>query len=139
MSEVRTAMNDPRYRTSGRFRDEVAAKLHRSHQAGTVASQASYHDGSKRTLGKDRDYSYGNPKANSGGFIQPPADPILAEAGRVAAPGSFFTETETLAAAMGAPQFDLDPSYREALREKIARSIREGYLTRDLHPTGKGK
>jgi hypothetical protein len=65
MSEVREAMGDPRYRTSARYRDEVAAKLHRSQQAGTVVSQTSYHGSQKRTLGRDRDYDFGHPNANA--------------------------------------------------------------------------
>jgi hypothetical protein len=33
---------------------------------------------------------------------------------------------------MGAAQFDLDPTYREAVSSKIARSIREGWISSDL-------
>ena len=31
-----------------------------------------------------------------------------------------------------APAFAIDPTYQQAVREKIERSIREGYLTADL-------
>jgi hypothetical protein len=136
MSEVREAMNDPRYRSSARYRDEVAIKLQRSQQAGTVASQASYHHRTNtraptRTVTNEGEVQgLGKPAASQ---------PFWAEASRVNQPGSVFTTIEATAAAMGAPQFDIDPTYREAVREKIARSIREGYLDANLNPTGKGQ
>lgn len=136
MAELREAMNDPRYRTSARYRDEVAAKMHRSQQAGTVERQSSYHSrvnvrAPTRTATNEGDIQGLGKPAGS--------EPFYAEALRVSQPGSFFTTGEDIASAMGAPQFDIDPTYREALREKIARSIREGYITPDLHPTGKGR
>jgi hypothetical protein len=106
MSEVREAMGDPRYRTSARYRDEVAAKLHRSQQAGTVVSQTSYHGSQKRTLGRDRDYDFGHPNANANanGFIQPGADQAWAEAAKVGQAGSIFKSPEEIMWAMAKTQ-----------------------------------
>jgi hypothetical protein len=134
MSEVREAMGDPRYRTSARYRDEVAAKLHRSQQAGTVVSQTSYHGSQKRTLGRDRDYDFGHPNANANanGFIQPGADQAWAEAAKVGQAGSIFKSPEEIMWAMSAPHFEADAAYQQAVREKIDRSIREGWITRDF-------
>jgi hypothetical protein len=134
MSEVRAAMNDPLYRTSARYRDEVAAKLHRSQQAGTVVSQSSYHS---RTNSRTPTRTAINDGETSGLGKTAASQPFWAEAGKVSQPGSFFKTTEEVAAAMGAPQFDVDRTYQEALRAKIERSIRAGYLTADLRTTGK--
>jgi hypothetical protein len=139
-SEVREAMNDPRYRTSARYRDELAAKLHRSQQAGTVARQSQYYDHRQRVRGRERNPAWGNPDANSNGFTQPDAVPEWAEAAKVGQAGSFFKTPEEIMQAMSAPHFDTDTSYRLALKDKIDRSIREGYVTSDfqLGPRSQG-
>jgi hypothetical protein len=60
----------------------------------------------------------------------PGANPLMAEAAKVRS--GCFAGPEAIANAMAAPQYDLDPTYREAVRAKIDRSIREKWITPGL-------
>ena len=126
LSEVREAMADPLYQTSARYRDNVAAKLQRSQAAGTVGRMGEYYPQGGRVhtrTASDED-------ANVNGFIVRGAHPAWAEAGRVTQ--GFFKSPAEIANALDAPACDIDPTYQQAVRDKIARSIREGWLTADL-------
>ena len=135
LSEVREAMADPRYKTSARYRDDLAAKLHRSQAAGTVGRM-----GEERPDGAFYKRDAYDEDANVNGFIVRGADPAWAEAGKVNQ--GFFKSPEEIAHALAAPACGIDPTYQHAVREKIARSVREGYLTADLeaaNPSTRGR
>jgi hypothetical protein len=112
----------------------VAAKLARSIAAGTVTPMGHFtghgegHSIHTRIASHDTIpealYSSENP--------MPKADPLWAEAAKVGS--GFFASPEEIAAAMGAPQYDRDRTYRDAVSAKIARSIRERFIDTDLQP-----
>lgn len=124
--ELLEAMASPEYRTSARYRDELTAKMQRSVQAGRITPMGEFVDPAQRSHTRTAYYA----DDNANGFIMPGADPTWAEAGK--AGRGFFKSPEEIAGAMSAPHFDADPTYRDAVREKIGRSIREGLLTADL-------
>ena len=126
---------DPRYAESPRYRDEVAAKLRQSVDAGTISAPAqftSYGDTiHTRTAYHEPEAMYGS--ANP----MPGADPLMAEAAKIGS--GFFEGPEAIANAMAAPHFDLDVGYQRAVADKIGRSIREGFITPDLKPVDPSK
>jgi hypothetical protein len=127
-SEFLKAASAPEYATSERYRQDVAAKLQRSLDAGTVTpmGQRIAHEDTSVTW-----TAYSAPEQMYGSHNPlPGAHPVWAEAQKVAT--GFFRGPEEIAAAMGAPHFDRDPTYREAVREKIGRSIREGHINTDF-------
>lgn len=126
-SELMEAMASPDYQTSARFRAEVADKLERSMAAGRVTpmGEAISHGQRSQTVN-----AY-IPDENANGLIVPGADPVWAAAANVGA-GSIFTSPEEIAAAFSAPAFEHDPTYQAAVRDMVARSIREGHITSDL-------
>lgn len=124
--EYLRAVADPQYAQSARYRDQVAAKLQASMTSGTITP-----------MGRRADYGstihtrnvFHEPQAIYGSHNPlPGADPLMAEAAKVGIAGSLFEGPEQIAAAMGAPQFDLDPTYQEAVHAKIGRSIRAGSI-----------
>lgn len=138
-SEFLAATQAPEYATSARYRQEVQDKLARSYEAGTMTlmGERRTHNGlTTRTVYSNAETQavYGNGMGRSLG-----ADPVMAEAAAVATPGSFFNGPEEIARAMGAPQYEADPSYQDAVRNKIARSIREGFIGTDLRPLDPSK
>ncbi len=133
------AVAAPEYAQSARYRDEVATKLQASMAAGTVTPMGQF-------VGQHRDAINGRmmtpqrPEAlySPGTNPMPTADPIWAEAGKVGSV-AFFENPEQIANAMAAPHFEIDAGYREAVREKIERSIRESYITPDFQPIDPSK
>lgn len=133
-TEMLAAMQDPQYATSARYRDQIAAKVARSRDAGTISAQgeARTHNGlSERFSHNPAETAavYGN-----GHSTMPGANPAWDEARKVSMPGTFFEGPEAIAAAMGAPQFQVDEGYRQAVKNKIDRSIREGFIGTDFQP-----
>jgi hypothetical protein len=130
-SEFLAAAKAPEYATSARYREEVSGKLARSTAAGTITSmgQSISRDDTvhTRTVHNQPEGQalFGNGVGHALG-----AEPSWAEASKVSQ--GCFDSPEAIARAMAAPQFDIDPSYKQAVRNKIDRSIREGYLTADL-------
>lgn len=119
MTEVHEAMANPLYRTSARYRDEVAAKLARSQQAGTVGRIA------ERITTDRRTYTVYASNTEEGlyGYAQPlpkPPSPFGMDVGA-------FKNLDEIAAAMSADSYR-DPSYRRAVLQRIQRSIREQTL-----------
>lgn len=128
-AELMEAMAAPEYATSGRYRDQIAAKLHRSVAAGTITpmgEQVAHHERSHTRTAYNTDAGlYGD------AVVMPKGDAAWAEAGKVA-DGGYFKTPEQVAAAFSAPAFEIDPTYQQAVRTKIERSQREGWLTADL-------
>lgn len=127
--EMLKAMSAPDYAISPRYRENVAAKLQRSMEAGRISQMGE--EIVRPQVRQERIVS--RPEDGQNGFTVAGAHPAWAEASK-ANDGSFFKSQEEIANAFSAPAFEIDRSYQEAVREKIARSIREGYLTSDLKP-----
>lgn len=125
-SEFLAATASPEYRTSARHREEVAGKLQRSIASGRITPMGEQISHSDRTHTR----TAFNEMDLANGFTMSGAEPTWAEAGRVGS--GFFKDPEEIANAFAAPAFEIDPTYQQALREKIARSVREGWLTADL-------
>jgi hypothetical protein len=130
-AELAAARADPRYQESQRYRDEVAAKMAASRAAGTVKTEGSYvghgngssfHTMVARQTAPETLYGMGQD--------MPGADPVWAEAAKVAT--GYFDGPEAIARAMAAPQYEIDPSYRQAVLEKIGRSQRENWIDANL-------
>ena len=119
LSEVREAMSDPRYKTSARYRDDVAAKLHRSQAAGTVGRMGQEHPQggwvhtTNSSLGEEGLYG-------SSQLMTKPNSPFGMTLGT-------FKTLDEIHAAMTTVSA-VDPTYRQAVTERIERSIREGTL-----------
>lgn len=109
-----------------RYREEVAAKLQRSLDAGKITPMGEQISHDQRS--QVRTAYHVNEGAS--GYTVAAVDPAWAEAGKVNA--GCFKSPEEIADAFNAPAFEIDPTYQSAVREKIARSIREGYLNADL-------
>lgn len=130
--EYLRAVADPQYSIDARYREEVGARLARSLAAGTVTplGQFSPHGESQSfhtriaTDNRAPEAIYGSHNP------MPGADPLWAEAAKVGS--GTFDGPEAIARAMGAPAFETDPSYREAVSAKIGRSILAGTITSDL-------
>lgn len=125
--EYLKAAASPEYKVSPRFRDEVAGKLQRSMQAGRFTSMAEEITHAQRVHTRT---AY-RPGSNENGYIVPGADPAWAAAGKVAS-DHYFKSPAEIADAFSAPAFEADRTYQDAVRAKIARSVREGFLTPDL-------
>ncbi|WP_374469934.1 hypothetical protein [Phenylobacterium sp.] len=125
-AEFLKAASSPEYAASARYRDDVAAKLQRSMEAGTISPMGEFINPADRTHTRNAYYA----DDNANGYIVQGADPTWAEAGKVGR--GFFKSPEEIAAAFSAPAYEIDPTYQNAVREKIGRSIREGFLTPDL-------
>lgn len=120
MTEVHEAMANPLYRTSARYRDEVAAKLARSQQAGTVGRIA------ERITPERRSYTINVSNTDEGhyGHAQPLPNPPASPFGMTV---GTFKNLDEITAAMNADSYR-DPSYRRAVLQRIQRSIREQTL-----------
>lgn len=127
-SEFQKAASAPEYRDSARFRDEVAAKLQRSIAAGRITPMGEQITHEQRT--HTRNASSTNEGLYGEVVAMPGPHPHWAEAGKIGT--GFFKGPDEIANAFSAPAFAIDPTYQQAVREKIERSIREGYLTADL-------
>jgi len=131
-SEMQAAQAAPEYKTSGRYREEFAAKFARSQAAGRIGSLGQRHaHGEGSTFHTRTAQMADEPQMYGSGNPMPGANPRWAEAANVNKQ-AFFDGPEAIARAMAAPQFDLDPSYRDAVREKIDRSIRERWIGDDF-------
>lgn len=119
LSEVREAMSDPRYKTSARYRDDVAAKLHRSQAAGTVGRMSEHHPQGGWVYTTEKNTAdeglYGSSQ-----LMTKPASPFGMNMGT-------FKTLDEIHSAMSAISA-IDPTYRQAVTERIERSIREGTL-----------
>lgn len=125
-AEFLKAAASPEYRDSPRYRNEVASKLQRSMAAGRITPMGEQITTADRTQTRTA-YTTGD---NANGYIVPGADPAWAAAQQVTQ--GFFKAPEEIANAMSAPAYEIDPSYRLALVEKVQRSQREGFITADL-------
>jgi hypothetical protein len=119
MTEVREAMASPLYRTSARYRDEIAAKLIRSQQAGTVGRIAEMITTDQR--------SHTIHASNTKEGIYGGAVPMPKSASPLGMYVGTFSSLDEIRAAMHAPSY-ADPTYRRALVERIERSARERTL-----------
>ena len=126
--ELLKAMASPEYAASSRYRDEIAAKLHRSSAAGTIAPMGE--EITRQQRNHER-IAVNTPEGMYGDAVPyPSADPHWVQAANVGV--GCFKSPEEVAAAFSAPAFESDPTYQAAAREKVARSMREGWLTADL-------
>ena len=127
-AELAADIGDPRYSQSARYREGVAAKLQASIDAGTIARPAQFTDYDStiysKTIRHEPEAMYGS--ANP----LPKPHPLFEEAQKVGS--GFFDGPAAIAAATGAPQWYLDPSYQQAVKEKIDRSIREKWISPGL-------
>jgi hypothetical protein len=125
-NELLDAMAAPEYAKSPRYRDQVSEKLNRSLHVGTLTPMGERIDPSQLTHTRN----VYDPDANANGYTVRGPFPEMVEALRVNT--GFFHTPEQIADAMSAPQFEIDLSYRRALKDKIDRSVREGRITPDL-------
>lgn len=127
--EFLAAAAAPEYATSARYRDEVAAKLQRSLEAGTVTpmGQEVTHEVRTDPYRIERTMPLAEQGLYGAGVPATGALPQWAEAAKVGN-GSFFKSVEEVALAMAAPAYEADPTYRDAVYEKMQRSFREGTL-----------
>jgi hypothetical protein len=127
-SELLEAQQSPEYGTSARYRADVAAKLERSLTAGTITPLGHRHTPNEASTLVTRNGRIEEGVVYGGVQPLPGPSPLYKAALEVGRPGSFFDGPEDIAMAMAAPHFDIDESYRNAVREKIGRSIREGRI-----------
>ncbi|HEX3888496.1 MAG TPA: hypothetical protein VHW05_13445 [Phenylobacterium sp.] len=128
--EYLKAVAAPDYAASGRYRAQVAEKLQRSMEAGTIQSMGQY-TAHADTIWQRNVVHEQTPEALYGTHNpMPSADPVWAEAAKVGT--GFFADPEAIARAMAAPHYSRDPSYQQAVRAKIERSINERWITTDL-------
>lgn len=117
-SEFYAAMARPEYKTSARYRDEVAAKLQRSQAAGTVGSQSSIHRHDERT----HTVTASSLELGLYGGAQPMPKAVAFDVQTMN-----FRTAEQLQAAVDSPSY-ADPTYRDALIRAMTRSMREGTM-----------
>jgi hypothetical protein len=120
-TEFQAAMANPDYSTSARVRSDIAAKLQRSQDAGTVGSLTGHHTQEVRS----RTVEAQTAPEGTYGQVQDLTKPYNPLNMNVAAA---FSGIEEIGQAIDAPGFDIDPTYRAAVVNRISRSIRAGHL-----------
>ncbi|MDP3117969.1 MAG: hypothetical protein Q8N19_12745 [Phenylobacterium sp.] len=118
ISEVHQAIADPLYKTSERYRSEVASKLTRSQAAGTVGRMGEQITHAQRT----HTVNAVNLAEGTYGGAQPmpkPAPPLSSI--------HTFSSLDQINAVMSSDSYR-DPTYRQGVVERIERSIRAGTL-----------
>lgn len=131
-SEFLEAAAQPEYRSSARYRDDVAAKLRRSLEAGTISTMGEQISQEQRVHTRT---AFNTDEGTYGGAVEMPgADPTFAEAAKIGM--GTFADMEAVAMAMSAPAYEADPTYRTAVYEKVQRSFRAGTLDADAFKSG---